>query len=157
MKFGSLYVFNLSIFDENGKFVTTLDSLQYSRLCYTGKSCFVEVNDALMDDDFLKFMGIETVNKNISDYDKYRSGNDRYKTSVSFDNTNEIKCKLIGNGIIRDSKNGEDRGFRFEIPNASFQPCFDWVNDNGNNLGFNWIFNASSVKDKDEKMITFRY
>lgn len=131
MKFGYNEVLEVTVFDDLGKLVTTLDTLKssYLRIDAGGKaSLFVE--DALLDDKLLKFINKSEENT-ATDFDTYVK-KQKYGTTITFNKSINKDCKVVGRGIMRKADDGVDKEFIFEIPKAEIGQGFNFGTDSSN-------------------------
>ena len=110
MKYGAKEVLDLYVFDENGKFITKLDSLKESAIYLyeyeDGLRARLIAKDALLDIELLKFIQ-NTKEKNLTDFDRYLKLNEMHTITFNAKNTYK-KCKLIAKSIIRRVESGTD-------------------------------------------------
>jgi len=128
MKFGNNEVLEVTIFDEKGMVVTTLDTLKSSNLFLDKYGVFnLIVEDALLDDKLLKFIG-KHEKDNLTEFDKYLK-KQKYGTTITFNRHIDKSCKVIGKGILRETDSCLDKEFLFEIPNAMTTTQFEFSKD----------------------------
>lgn len=128
MKFGNNDVLEVTIFDEKGTVITTLDTLKSSNLFLDNEGVFrLVVEDALLNDAVLKFIGKHEKDSS-SDFDKYLK-KQKYGTTITFNRHTDKSCKLIGKGILREVDSNMDKEFLFEIPNAVTTTQFEFRKD----------------------------
>ncbi|MGG0793685.1 hypothetical protein ABE137_06725 [Brevibacillus laterosporus] len=114
-KFGRREVIDLSIYDENGRFITKLDSLKNSYIGSKGAKGLVKVQDALVDQFLIAFIG-EYEKSSLSDFQK-DIHNELKKHTYIINSKSRKKCKLVATTLWRN-ENSEDKKIIFEIPNA---------------------------------------
>lgn len=151
MKLGYNEVLEVSVFDENGSLVTTLDTLKSSSIVLGVDGVFrLVINDALLDDKLLKFLGKEEKDES-TDFDKYLK-KQKYGTTITFSQYIDKNCKLIGRGLLRNSSDMTDREFIFEIPKARTGKSFEIGKDYERNTmpEFELIFEAQPFNDQED-------
>lgn len=112
MKFGQHGVFDLEIYDENGKFVTKLDFLNEGDIDI--KENRIRISSQLLNTELLEFM-YETEKDDRSDFDKAFNKNN---TPTILVKDSFKKCKLIARTEIRSSSTCLDHTLVYEIPNT---------------------------------------
>lgn len=116
MNYGVYDVFDLSVFDNEGKFVTQLKSLKESYLKLNEEDGELFVSDALLNIDLLKFIQ-DSKNKELSDFDRVLKLYDTQ--TITFNNKKKFKeCKLIAYTFLREEKDNKDHICVYEIPLA---------------------------------------
>ena len=127
MKYGAKEVLDLYVFDENGKFITKLDSLKESAIYLyeyeDGLRARLIAKDALLDIELLKFIQ-NTKEKNLTDFDRYLKLNEMHTITFNAKNTYK-KCKLIAKSIIRRVESDTDDIYMYEIPDANIVNTFN--------------------------------
>jgi hypothetical protein len=128
MKFAQRSVIDLTVYDESGSLVVTLNSLKESSIILNSPTPAVYVKDALLDTYLLKFIGREERSQ-LTEFEK-DLGTRSYQTTIVFGKPIKKKCKLIGKGTFRDSYTSRDIEFLFEIPNVELAYGYDFENNN---------------------------
>ncbi|AYB37667.1 hypothetical protein [Brevibacillus laterosporus] len=114
-KYGRGEVIDLSIYDENGRFITKLDSLKNSYIGSKGTKGLVKVQDALVDQFLIAFIG-ECEKSSLSDFQKDIHNGIKKHTYV-INSKSRKKCKLVAT-TLWCNEDGKDKKVIFEIPNA---------------------------------------
>lgn len=148
MKFGQFQALEVAIFDEEGKVVTILDTLKNSYLSIKDNRGYLFVKDALLDKELLKFIGKTEVD-NSSDFDKLLK-KQKYATTITFNRSLKRRCKIIGNGLLRNSSDFKDQEFLFEIPEATFGGDLDFISDCDNVSEFDFVFKIYPFNDNGD-------
>lgn len=128
MKYGWKEVIDLSIYDENGRFVTKLDSLNNSYIGFKDGKGIVKVQDALFDEYLIAFLG-KYQGDNRSDFERDIENKPSYST-YTLNAYIQRKCKLIGTTSFRREDDGENVVVKFEIPNATTKKIITFSNEN---------------------------
>jgi hypothetical protein len=128
MKYGWKEVIDLSIYDENGRFVTKLDSLKNSYIGFKDGKGIVKVQDALFDLYLIAFLG-KYQNDKRSDFEREIENKPSYDT-YSLNINSKRKCKLIGTTSFRRETDFKDVVVKFEIPNATTKNSLHFSNEN---------------------------
>lgn len=115
-KYGVKEVVELFVFNEDGKLVTTLDTLRNSRIASSEDDDFIFVEDALLDIDLLRFQQ----NSEMDMVDDFKTVLNQIKgVPVKVNKNNKSKkCKLIAKSALRNRETGADKYIYYEIPNA---------------------------------------
>lgn len=115
-KYGVKEVVELFVFNEDGKLVTTLDTLRNSRIASSEDDDFIFVEDALLDIDLLRFQQ----NSEMDMVDDFKTVLNQIKgVPVKVNKNNKSKkCKLIAKSALRSRETGADKYIYYEIPNA---------------------------------------
>ncbi|QDX94605.1 hypothetical protein EEL30_21405 [Brevibacillus laterosporus] len=114
-KYGRREVIDLSIYDENGRFITKLDSLKNSYIGSKGTKGLVKVQDALVDQFLIAFIG-EYEKSSLSDFQKdIHNGLKKHTYIINL--KSRKKCKLVATTLWRN-EDSEEKKVIFEIPNA---------------------------------------
>lgn len=149
MKFGLLEVVNLEIYDKSGNYITTLDTLQNSRVRHFKGAGSIIVKDALLNDELLRFLSDNYDNNNLTDYEKSLNGNEEV---FEMGGSSYKKCKLIGKSYMRDSNTGKDVRYIIEIPNAVIRNNLEMYAEaslmTDDNRGFKIEFDIYEYNDK---------
>jgi hypothetical protein len=138
MKFGHFQALDVTIFDESGKLVTTLETLKNSYIHIKDHSGFLYIKDALLDKNLLEFIG-RTEEDTSTDFDKFLNGK-KYTTTITFNRKLNKSCKIIGKGLLRNATTQVDQEFLFEIPIAKFGGDLDFISDCDNVSEFDFVF-----------------
>lgn len=116
MLFGLCDVIDLMVFNKKGKLLAKLESIKENDLNYSQYSNenYLLIKDALLNTDILEVLGNkESENKN--DYEKELS---MESNTICFGSKKNVDCKLIGIGYLKETTNGMNVKFKFEIPKA---------------------------------------
>jgi hypothetical protein len=113
MKFAQKEVYDLLVFDNNEELVSNLDSLTQVDIVYSEKdeTYFVIAKDALLNTDFLKFVGKENKQTEL----QKALGK---KNSISVGKSNNKVCKLIAKSLIRNIETEIDQEIVLEFPSV---------------------------------------
>ena len=141
-KYGVKDVVELFIFDEDGKLVTTLDSLQESKIVSNKENNFIFVRDALLDIDLLRFQQDSETNSEINDF-KTILQQIKGTSVVVKQKREDKKCKIIAKSTIRNRHTGEDAYIYYEIPEATITSGFEIENNNYEPSAFDVVFNIN--------------
>jgi hypothetical protein len=134
MKYGQKEVLELKIFSDDGKLITTLDTLKQSEIFGN----HVYVKDALLDRNMLEFIGsVEKLER--SDFETQLEKS-KFNTTIVFNHVINKKCKLIGNGIFRQSDTAIDVEFLFEVPMATLKRGLEFEQSNTKVSDFDLYF-----------------
>lgn len=118
MKVGMMDVLDVSVFDENGKLITTLDTLRESKLSI-GEQSSLFIRDALLDLELLKFVHCRDSLEKVSEYDLLESVHKPLSITFNTESFKNFKnCKLIGRCRVRNSHTNKDEMFLFKVPFA---------------------------------------
>lgn len=137
-KYGVREVMSLMVYDENGNFVTNLDTLEDSfiKLDESGKA-FLLVKDALLDFKLLSFINGKSTN-NKSDFDNLI--NQATNKTITFKTNKDKKpCKLIAKSVVRNAR-GDDERILYEIPLARIGNAFECHTDHNEPTAFDILF-----------------
>lgn len=121
-------VLELYVFDEEGRFITKLDSLKESAIYLYENNIHnmrarLIAKDALLNIDLLKF--IQNVKEeDLTDFERYLKLNDIH--TITFNAKNKIKkCKLIAKGLAKRADTQNDDIYFYEIPRAFIVNSFN--------------------------------
>ncbi len=147
-KYGAISVLDLIIYDENGKFVTKLDTLKESTISIDENgNGFLFAKDALFDMDLIDFLYNDNDNsKELSDFEKAIKHMTN-KTITFKKNTDSKKCKLIAKSILRNSYTRLDEEVIYEIPNATISKGFEHIANNEEPSPFDLRFDIDESED----------
>ncbi|MEK4427670.1 hypothetical protein MHB54_00270 [Paenibacillus sp. FSL M7-0802] len=135
MNYGIRDIIELHVFDETGKFVSTITTLKKGSISVANRT--IRVKDALLNGDMLKFLNKSVTD--VSDYDKFFSTTQNYETIVF--NRKVVNCKLIAEGFYRKQENQEDVLVQYEIPQCSIVSNYDFNHSTvGNADDFDYVF-----------------
>lgn len=111
----------LDVFNEEGKLVTKIRSMQKGALYYknNGENSHLIVDDALFNIQMLEMIGNKVENDSLSDFDKV-SSDYKEETIIRFKKrSNRPKFKLIGKGFIYDADTASiSHDFTIIMPNV---------------------------------------
>ncbi|WP_137743429.1 hypothetical protein [Robertmurraya siralis] len=142
-------VINLEIYDEKGRHVVTLDTLNKSQLFYdlTGRNTYLGVTDVAFRTEILKQLG-EVVKEDISDFNKSVT-EDNNELKIKFKKHNKLpKFKLVGRGVSYDAEtNRINKDIKIIIHNAQLANGYDLENKAGNPSLFDYVFEVLPTND----------
>lgn len=146
-KYGVKEVIELFVFNEDGKLVTTLNTLRNSNIISNENDDFLFVEDALLDINLLRFQQ----NSETSIEDDFKTVLNQIKgVPVTVNKNNKSKkCKLIAKSIMRDRDTGSDKYIYYEIPNAEILNRFEIDTANCEPSAFDILFKITSNEDGD--------
>lgn len=144
MKFGQREVYDVLVFNQNEESVANLDTLKRVQIYYSeaNDSYFLIARDALLNTDFLKFIG-KTENK--SDYHAILDN----KTKISIGNYKTPTCKLIAKSKIRQIETGIDQEIIIEFPKVKVLSKPSFTGDGSETSEFDVVFKIVQQENGD--------
>lgn len=149
-------VVEVDIFDENGKFVTKLDSLQQGDLYYENNDLYkniLGITDVAFRPELLKYIGTQVKTESKNDFEKaIESAEDEELIFKFQNNKSNPKFKLVAHGITYDGDtNLINYKFKIIIPNAELTNGYSLKTHVAKASKFDYVFNLLPyTKDTDE-------
>ncbi|MGV6935844.1 hypothetical protein ACWA2B_10055 [Paenibacillus sp. CMM36] len=145
MNYGIRDIIELHVFDETGKFVSTITTLKKGSISVTNRT--IRVKDALLNGDMLKFLNKSE--NTMSDYDKFFSKTQNCETIVF--NRKVVNCKLIAEGFYRKEESQEDVVVQYEMPKCSIVSAYNFNHSYiGDADEFDYVFEIKEFNEKGD-------
>lgn len=146
-------VIELEVYDENGNFVTKLDSLEKGDLYYrhNGDTSILGVTDVLFRNELLKYIGTQVESDPKNDFEKALNQDDDEQIFKFKHEVNNPKFKLIGRGLTYDpNTNWVNSDFRVIIPNAELTSGYKLQTNCKEPSKFDYVFNLLPYNDESD-------
>ncbi|MEC4565523.1 hypothetical protein L8C07_06155 [Paenibacillus sp. CMAA1739] len=145
MNYGIRDIIELHVFDEAGKFVSTITTLKKGSISVANRT--IRIKDALLNGDMLKFLNKSE--DTMSDYDKFFSKTQNSETIVF--NRRVVNCKLIAEGFYRKQENQEDVLVQYEMPKCSIVSAYNFNHSNiGDADEFDYVFEIKEFNEEGD-------
>lgn len=146
-------VINLDVFDENGKLVTQIKTMQRGALHYknTGGRTHLIVDDALFNIQMLEKIGNKVEDNSLSDFDK-ASSDYKEEIIIRFKKTfNRPLFKLVGRGRIYDADTAEvSHDFTIIMPCVELIEGYSFELEANNPFIPNYVFQLNPYNEEDD-------
>lgn len=111
-------VFDLKVFDVNGKLITHMDKVIDSELINGDDGSFLMMNIPNFDLEFIKSMGKVEDDSNLSDFDKIAKPTNTIIKFKEFSTHNTPIYKLVAEGVMRIGHESEKESFKIVVHEA---------------------------------------
>lgn len=145
-------VINLSVYGEDGSFITKIETVTESVLNHetNGHQSYLIVKDALFNLKMLENIGEKVENEELNDFEKNLSKSE--DTVIKFkkvrSSKDRPKFKLIGEGIMYSPETGGvSHDFKIVIPNAIYTDGFKLNLDSHNVQTPSYVFEIDMYND----------
>lgn len=153
-KFGIKDVLELQVFDEDGRFIATLDVANRSQIISNENGDYICLESALFDIELLRFQQDSKADLK-TDIDIVLEKIKKTPLSIKKDREHK-KCKLIGKTLFRSKETLNDEVIHFHIPNALLMNDIEFTGDSCSPSTF---YTAFEIKpdDNDDLMIVYGF
>lgn len=148
-------VINLSVYGEDGSFITKIETVTESALKHetNGHNSYLVVKDALFNLKILESIGEKVENEELNDFEKHLSKSE--DTVIKFKKVrgsdDRPKFKLIGEGIMYSPETGAvSHDFKIAIPNATYTDGFKLNLDSHNVHTPSYVFEIDTYNEDDD-------
>jgi len=148
MKLGNFNVLDVSIFNEDGKLVTELNTLKNSKVLVRQGRGYLHIVDALLDQKLLEFIG-STEEDKASDFEKHLNMQ-KFSKTITFNENLNGQCKVVGKGLMRNADDMKDVEYLFEIPNAEFGGNIDFDGDIDDLSKYDLVFKINPFNEQGD-------
>lgn len=145
-------VINLSVYGEDGSFITKIETVTDSALKHetNGNNSYLIVEDALFNLKMLESIGEKVESEELTDFEKNLSKSE--ETVIKFKKVRGSKdlpkFKLIGEGIMYSPDTGAiSHNFKIVIPNATYTDGFKLNLSNHKTNSPSYVFEINSYND----------
>lgn len=145
-------VIELEVFNENGEFVTKIDTVKESGLIWMEgvENSYLAIKDAIVNFKLIEQLG-EVEKSETSDFDKRVNGNKNSKTVVFSQFPKNKKFSLVGRGIAYSLETAElSHDFEIVIPNAELVNEYSFKSELGEPHMPHFVFKINPYNGNDD-------